>query len=199
MKSSNFTCFKGKILPTANRTALANDIYLIHQSFYTFLAVYAEKFNSQEHRQILQDELGITTRGQSPEHGPISHADLWLIDLDVLLGQISLLTNEHTVPFHRLCYRASTEKDMGEALVAAVESIADDYVRSIGAAIQNSSGFKDKTLWSVYIHCDPVVGIEVSHVQETNKFADDKLFLSFQKIVIQVFQSLSRHFYPVST
>lgn len=193
-KKSNFGCFENALLPRTNRIALANDIYLIHQAFYTFLAIYAEKFNSEEHRQILRDELAITKRGQSPEYGAIPHGDLWLLDLSVSLDQISMLNNKYIQPFQRLCYQTSTEKRMGKAFVAAVESVADDYVRSIGAAIQNSDGYQNQKLWSVYVHCDPVVGIEVNHVQETKKFVDDSFFISFQKTVIKVFQSLSRHF-----
>jgi len=189
-----FSCFEGMILPSKNRIALANDIYLIHLSFYTFLAIYAEKFESEEHRQILKDELGITKRGQSPAHGEIPHGDLWLLDLGVLTNEISMLNNEHIEPFQRLCYKVSTEEQMGKAFVAAVESIADEYVRSIGEAIQNSIEYQNKKLWSVYIHCDPDVGIEVNHTQETNKFVDNEFFISFQKTVVQVFQSLSRHF-----
>lgn len=194
MTKSHFTWFENAILPSENRIALANDIYLIHQAFYTFLAVYAEKFNSQEHRQILQDELGISKRGQSPEYGAIPHGKLWLLDLNVLDSQISMLNNEHIQPFQRLCYKYSTDKKAGKAFIAAVESVADDYVRSIGKAIQNSAGYQNKTIWSVYVHCDPVVGIEVKHAQETSKFVDDKIFTSSQETVIQVFLSLYRHF-----
>jgi uncharacterized protein YjaZ len=189
---NNFSIFLNKKTNSlGNIRRFANDLYLIHQAFYAFLGNSYQKNHIQEHFDILQDELGLTERGQTKKYGTISHAELWLKDLKVDISDIKMIPSHEITPFIRLCYTTWQDSEKSEAFVAAVEGIAEDFVNSLGVALK-ASGFEE--LLSVYVHCDPEVGIEVSHMKETIKFKQGQYYQEYTEIVTNVFCSLASHF-----
>ncbi len=189
-----FELFQNYRLPKENVVKFANDWYLIHQAFYTFLGVFTVRFadkNIPEHLQIFRDELGLDPRGQTKEYGAISHADLWLMDLEIKLSHLSFLNNPSLVPFQRLCYEAAGNYEKGLALLAAVEAWAFDALTSLGKILKNS---EFKKILSVDLHCDPNNGLEINHEAETEKFKDSVYYASAENAIETFCRGLTRYF-----
>jgi hypothetical protein len=191
MENNQFTSFRDHTITRENVLSLANDLFLIHQSFYTFLAIYFMRYGKKEHEEILRDELGLSPRGQTQKHGAISHGELWLKDLGVTKDQLTFIPSPKTIWFIRLCTEATNDEEKGEALVAAIESVAYNFVFEIGNVLKRS-GFEE--LLSVDVHCNSEYGIEVHHEAETNKYKNNPHFDEYQKTVVRSFLGLDRHF-----